>query len=250
MKVIFNGELVDVETVPASQSGWLDGAGIFETIKTVGNAAYALGLHLSRAQGAAEFLNITMPSLIQIKESLSELFSFGTIENGMLRISFANSGDWLAVHMPYVDSQKALNLRIHPQRIAGNMYKQFPYNSRLEIMEQAKAAGFDDAITINAKGHICEGSVTNLIARIGDQWFTPPVEDELLPGIMRKIILENQLVQAESIPVDQISQISSAFFVSSLRIAQPISAIEGRQLQVSHGLHQEIHALARKYSVG
>ena len=250
MKVIFNGELVDVETVPASHSGWLTGAGIFETIKTVGNAPYALGLHLSRAQGAAEFLNITMPSLIQIKESLSELFSFRTIENGMLRISFANSGDWLAVHMPYVDSQEALNLRIHPQRIEGNMCKQFPYNGRLEIMEQAKAAGFDDAITVNAKGHICEGSVTNLIVRIGDQWFTPPVEDQLLPGIMRQIILENQLVRAESIPVDQISQISSAFFVSSLRIAQPISAIEGRQLQVSHGLHQEIHALARKYSVG
>ena len=250
MKVIFNGELIAVEKVPASHSGWLDGVGIFETIKTVNNAAYALGLHLSRAQGATEFLNITMPSLTQIKESISELLVSRAFENGMLRISFSNNGDWLAVHMPYVDSQEALNLRIHPQRIEGNMCKQFPYNGRLEIMEQAKAAGFDDAITVNAKGHICEGSVTNLIVRIGDQWFTPPVEDQLLPGIMRQIILENQLVQAESIPVDQISQISSAFFVSSLRIAQPISAIEGRQLQVSHGLHQEIHALARKYSVG
>ena len=250
MKVIFNGELVDVETVPASQSGWLTGAGVFETIKTVGNAPYALGLHLSRAQGAAEFLKITMPSLAQIKESLSVLFASRVFENGMLRISFSNSGDWLAAHMPYVDSQEALNLRVHPQRLEGNMYKQFPYDARLEIMELAKAAGFDDAITVNAKGHICEGSVTNLIVRIGDQWITPPVEDELLPGIMRQIILDNQLAQAESIPVDQISQISSAFLISSLRIAQPVCAIEGRQLQVSHGLHQEIHTLARKYSVG
>ena len=250
MKVIFNGELVDVNTVPVAHSGWLTGAGIFETIKTVGNAACALGLHLNRAQVAAEFLKITMPSLTQIKESISELLVSWPFANGMLRISFSNNGDWLAVHMPYVDSQEALNLRIHPQWIEGNIYKQFPYNARLEIMEQAKTAGFDDAITVNAKGHICEGSVTNLIISIGDQWFTPPVEDELLPGIMRQIILENQLVRAESIPVDQISQIASAFLISSLRIAQPIGAIEGRQLQVSHGLHQEIHALARKYSVG
>ncbi len=250
MKVIFNGNLLELKNTPASHSGWLPGSGIFETVKTVGNAPYALGLHLSRAQRASDFLKITMPSLTQIKESLSVLFASRAFENGMLRISFSGSGDWLAVHMPYVDSQEALNLRVHPQRLEGNIHKQFPYDARLEIMEQAKAAGFDDAITVNAKGHICEGSVTNLIVRIGDQWFTPPVHDELLPGIMRQIILENQLAQAESIPVDQISQISSAFLISSLRIAQPVCAIEGRQLQVPHGLHQEIHTLARKYSVG
>jgi branched-chain amino acid aminotransferase len=40
MKVIYNGELRSIEDVPASSDGWLEGEGIFETIKSVGNKAF------------------------------------------------------------------------------------------------------------------------------------------------------------------------------------------------------------------
>ena len=57
MKIISNGNLQEVDI----NSGWLDGQGIFETIKTVNNLPYALGRHLDRAQNAALHFGIELP---------------------------------------------------------------------------------------------------------------------------------------------------------------------------------------------
>lgn len=250
MKVIFNGELLEIQDTPASDKGWLPGQGIFETVKTVENAVYALDLHLDRAQKSARAISLKIPDRNEIEQAVDMLLKHVRESNGLLRISFAEHSDWLVVHLPYESSDAPLKLRIHPQKFSGSPYKQFPYTDRLKVMEQSKSAGFDDAIIVNTRGDICEGSVTNLMVHIENQWLTPPVEDGLLPGIMREILIANNLVKVQSIQLSQISNITSAFFLSSLRIAQPIASIEAYQLQVSHVFGQEIHALARKYSVG
>ena len=250
MRVIFNGELLEIQDSPASESGWLPGEGIFETIKTVGNLPYALDQHLNRALTSAKSLGIQIPENEAIINAVKQLLKSETNEHGLLRISFSNQSDWLVVHLPYSPSEKALKLRVHPQRMLGGFHKKFPYSVRLQILEESKIAGFDDAIVVNPQGNICEGSVTNIIVQIDNQWVTPPIDDGLLPGIMREILISNNLVTVQTIPISQLSKITSAFLLSSLRIAQPISSIEAHQLQVSHAFGQEIHALAVKYSVG
>lgn len=250
MKVIFNGELVEIADSPSSQSGWLPGEGIFETIKTVENVPYALDRHLNRAQVSAKSLGIQIPIIENVKQAVDTLFEAVSHPSGLLRISFSKQSNWLAVHLPYANSEKALNLRIHPQRLVGDLHKKFPYESRLEIMNQSKIGGFDDGLVVNPKGHICEGSVTNLIVQIKNQWLTPPVNDGLLPGIMRELLVAKEIVRVQSIPLSQLPEITSGFLLSSLRIAQPISSIESHQLQVSHAFGQEIQALVVKYSLG
>lgn len=250
MKVIFNGELLEIQDSPSSESGWLPGEGIFETIKTIGNRPYALDQHLNRGQTSAKSLGIQIPQSVDIEKAVAVLLNDVAHPVGLLRISFSNQSDWLAVHLPYSPSEKALNLRLHPQKMLGDSHKRFPYSARLQILEESKKAGFDDAIVINPQGNICEGSVTNIIVQIDNQWVTPPIDDGLLPGIMREIMISNNLVTVQTIPISQLPKITSAFLLSSLRIAQPISSIEAHQLQVSHAFGQEIHALAVKYSVG
>ncbi len=249
MKVIFNGELLEDAQAPCSATGWLNGTGIFETIKTVNGAPYSLNRHIIRAQKSAQELEIIIPESAKIKEAVANLLLSTPQVNGLLRISFSSQGGWLAAHLPYVVSTRELAVRIHAQPLAADAHKKFPYTSRLEIQSQAHDAGFDDAITINADGNICEGSVSNLLVKIDNQWLTPPVSDGVLPGIMRAILVESNKVQVQSIALSQVSKISSAFFLSSLRIAQEISSIEANKLQPSHGFSEEIHALAQKYSI-
>ncbi len=50
---------------------------------------------------------------------------------------------------------------------------------------RATHQGFYDALFLNRLDRITEGAITNLFARFGDHWATPPVEDGLLPGIWR-----------------------------------------------------------------
>ena len=250
MRVMYNGEVKGIDDVPASSSGWLEGEGIFETIKSVGNKPFSLSRHIARAQSSAVALGITMPNSDQIAQGVTELFAAVPQGLGMLRISFDNQGNWLAVHMPYAEQEKSCDVRLHPDAVTGDVHKRFPYTNRLAILEQARLAGFDDAIVVNSQGNICEGSVTNLIANIDGRWVTPPTTDVVLPGIIRQILIENELVAIESIPADRLVEITSAFFISSLRLSHAISSIDSRPLHLSHAFGEEIKALAHKYSVG
>ena len=250
MRVIYNGEVKGIDDVPANSSGWLEGEGIFETIKSVGNKPFSLSRHIARAQSSAVALGITMPNSDQIAQGVTELFAAVPQGLGMLRISFDNQGNWLAVHMPYAEQEKSCDVRLHPDAVTGDVHKRFPYTNRLAILEQARLAGFDDAIVVNSQGNICEGSVTNLIANIDGRWVTPPTTDVVLPGIIRQILIENELVAIESIPADRLVEITSAFFISSLRLSHAISSIDSRPLHLSHAFGEEIKALAHKYSVG
>ena len=250
MRVIYNGEVKSIDDVPASSSGWLEGEGIFETIKSVGNKPFSLSRHIARAQSSAVALGITIPNSAQIAQGVTDLLAAVPHGLGMLRISFDNQGNWLAVHMPYAEQEKSCDVRTHPDAVTGDVHKRFPYTNRLEILEQARLAGFDDAIVVNSQGNICEGSVTNLIANIDGRWVTPPTTDVVLPGIIRQILIENELVAIESIPADRLVEINSAFFISSLRLSHAISSIDSRPLHLSHAFGEEIKALAHKYSVG
>ena len=250
MRVIYNGGVKGIDDVPASSSGWLEGEGIFETIKSVGNKPFSLSRHIARAQSSAVALGITIPNSDLISQGVTDLFASVPQGLGMLRISFDNQGNWLAVHMPYAEQEKSCDVRMHPDAVTGDVHKRFPYTNRLEILDQARVAGFDDAIVVNSQGNICEGSVTNLIANIDGRWVTPPTTDVVLPGIIRQILIENELVAIESIPADRLAEITSAFFISSLRLSHAISSIDSRPLHLSHAFGEEIKALAHKYSVG
>ena len=250
MRVIYNGVVKSIDEVPANSSGWLEGQGIFETIKSVGNKPFSLTRHIARAQSSAVALGITIPNSDQIVQGVSDLFASVPEGLGMLRISFDNQGNWLAVHMPYAEQDKSCDVRLHPDAVTGDVHKRFPYTNRLEILEQARLAGFDDAVVVNGQGNICEGSVTNLIANIDGRWVTPPTNDVVLPGIIRQILIENHLIAIESIPAERLVEITSAFFISSLRLSHAISSIDSRPLHLSHAFGEEIKALAHKYSVG
>ncbi len=246
MKIISNGNLQEVDI----NSGWLDGQGIFETIKTVNNLPYALGRHLDRAQNAALHFGIELPDRDVINSCVGKLLKAEPHSSGVLRISFADDSRWLMVHLAYEAPTEAAEIRIHPECVDGAVFKRFPYTQRIAILKDARAAGFDDALTFNESGNICEGSVTNFIAKVGEEWITPPTSDGLLPGILRQLLIENNLVKERSIHRSEVSDISSAFLLSSLRMAQSIAAIDGRALHLSHAYAEQIHALAVKYSVG
>ena len=252
MKVIFNGELVEIEQAPCTQTGWLIGAGIFETIRTVAAQPFALDLHLQRGYKSCTSLSIHMPHVELVKGSITTLLAREAHENGVLRISFDQSGQWAAVHLPYQPTSISANLGIHPDALVSNgeTLKRYPYEHRLSILEEARLLGFDEAIVCNTDGNICEGAVSNVIFFIDGQWITPPTSDGVLPGIMRQLVLTHCDVQVKSIPLSRIDDVTCAIVLSSLRIAQEVHAIAGRPLQPSHVFVDEIKAMVQLHSVG
>ncbi|MCG0315038.1 MAG: aminotransferase class IV, partial [Calditerricola sp.] len=56
--------------------------------------------------------------------------------------------------------------------------------------DDARAAGFDEAIMLTPEGHVAEGSSANLFLVRGGRLVTSPVSDSILEGITRGMVLE------------------------------------------------------------
>jgi len=252
MKVIANGSLVPIEQSNCTALGWLEGAGIFETIKTVAGKPWALTRHMRRAVNSSAKENIKLPSEELVRESIATLLVAESHESGLLRVSFDATGNWAAVHLPYTEVNAAAKVGVHPVPLVVNgvPVKSYPYNHRLEILEHARANGFDEALVTSTDEKVCEGSVCNVLLKIRGTWVTPPLSDGVLAGVMRALVIENCDVTVRSIAVSEIGDIESGFLLSSLRIAQPIASIAGRELSQSHEFRDEIEAMALRTSVG
>ena len=61
-------------------------------------------------------------------------------------------------------------------------------NSAL-IKTEAALNGFDEALVLNDRGYVCEGSAENLFILRGGQLITPPVQEDILEGITRATIM-------------------------------------------------------------
>lgn len=252
MKVIQNGDLIALEESDCNSSGWMKGNGVFETIRTVDNKPWAMSRHMRRAVSSAQQNGFRIPSEELIRSAVEKLCQTERHHNGLLRLSFGQNGDWSAVHLSYEPSTVAAKLLTYDKEIAvqGQPVKSYPYNHRLEILDAIKLLGADEAIVCNAKNKVCEGSVTNLLLRIDGKWVTPPISDGVLPGVMRALVIEYCGVSVRSVDKSEIPSVESAFLLSSLRIAQPVASLDGRELEQSPDFRSKIEAMALRTSVG
>ncbi len=252
MKVIVNGSLVDIDKSGLNKKGWLAGDGVFESIKTVNNLAWALSRHVCRAINSGIRIDLKIPAEDLIRQSLKLLLMQEKYPLGFIRLSFASDGQWAAIHLPYVEISTPAKLLTYRQAsvIDRNPIKSYPYTHRLDILEAVKRRGYDEAIVISSDVKVCEGAVTNLLLKIDGQWVTPPIGDGVLPGIVRALVIENCGVKVRSIDLSEVMNIESAFLLSSLRIAQPVASIDDRELVQSDEFRLEIAAMALRSSVG
>lgn len=56
--------------------------------------------------------------------------------------------------------------------------------------EDAHEGGYDDAILLTADGHVAEASAANIFVVNGSELSTPPVTDDVLPGITRAAVVQ------------------------------------------------------------
>jgi para-aminobenzoate synthetase/4-amino-4-deoxychorismate lyase len=171
-------------------------AGIFETmllaagddaehLERIGSSAAALGIPFSR-QEAVERLAVLAATCD---------------ETTVVRLDLEASGELRLKTRPLTD------LPAEPLRVLLSPFRTDPGDSLLRHKtadrplydrEHARALelGCFDAVFLNVRDHVTEGAITNLFARFGEVWVTPPLTDGLLPGIWRaRFMRETQAVE-------------------------------------------------------
>lgn len=64
------------------------------------------------------------------------------------------------------------------------------YRVPLDAARAAMPKGHDEAILLNERGEICEGTITNVFLRRTGRLLTPPLSCGLLPGVLRQSLLD------------------------------------------------------------
>jgi branched-chain amino acid aminotransferase len=227
-----DGRLISYEDAQLDSAGWPNGIGIFETIKTVNGQPWALSRHMRRALNAARRSDQPFPNEELIRSAVAETILANPFLIGRLRLLFDANGSFRVTHQEYLEIESAANLGVYQltEVISGRVEKRYPYQKNLEILADAKRAGFDDYVLVNPDGFLTETAIANLIFKIDGQWLTPPLSDGVLPGVMRALLVEKNGVIVRPIRANQLDEIEAGFVVSSLKIAQPIDRISQRTL--------------------
>lgn len=230
-----DSQLVSYEKAGLDLTGWPSGCGTFETIKTVDGLPWALSRHMRRALNTARRNDLPFPNEELIRLAVTETIGANPFAIGRLRILFGDNGTLLATHQEYLEIAKPAHLGViqRGQAGIGIVEKRYPYTENLNLLKEAQSAGFDDYLLINHEGKVSETAIANLVFQIDGQWVTPPLSDGVLPGVMRALLVEKAGVLVRQIDAGQVPKIESGFVVSSLKIAQPIAQIDGRNLQIS-----------------
>ena len=195
------------------------GTGVFEGMRAratdKGTSIQFLNEHVDRLYRSAEAYNLEIPfnknvisnaikEIVKVNKLKSAyirpLVFFGDGEMGLLpkdipvRVAIA-AWEWGAYLGEDAGSQ-GVNVCISEwQRISPKSFKPFAkgvggyMNSTLAKIDAVKE-GFDDAIMLNDKGNVAEGSGQNIFTYKDNQLLTPPIETGALGGITRKTVLE------------------------------------------------------------
>lgn len=239
-------------TIELDKYGFPQTSGIFETIKTADGNPISLNRHMRRALDSARELGISVPGEETLRDELLQVLSQNRYRTGRLRICFWQES-FSVTHHEYEELTDPARVNFRSETVDGSIHKVFPYDDRFSILESAKAEGFDDSILFNRKNEVTETAISNLILRIADLWVTPPITSGLLPGVVRAIAIEDCGVKVRPVHISEIAEVQSAFLVSSLRIAQPISHIGDMKLKIgepSLELREQIIASSKPHSVG
>jgi para-aminobenzoate synthetase/4-amino-4-deoxychorismate lyase len=90
-------------------------------------------------------------------------------------------------------------------------------------MHAAEAAGAFDTLFFTPDGRLVEGGRSNVFVKLGGRWFTPPLTDGALPGVMRSVLLEDAAYAAEerSLSHEDLARAEAIVVCNALRGALP-----------------------------
>ena len=111
------------------------------------------------------------------------------------------------------------------------------YVNSILAKTEATLAGFDEAIILNQDGHVCEGSGENIFLAIDGKLYTPPLEDNVLPGITRDTVM--QLAQSElgievaerTIDRSEIYMADECFLTGTAAHLTPVVEVDNRKIR-------------------
>ncbi len=118
----------------------------------------------------------------------------GVSDSGALRVrlTVGRSGDVVLTTAPLPPKPARWRLMLAAERLSPDDPRLRHKTTERALYDTARAAlphGVDEAVFLNTRGEVCEGTITNIFFDRGDGLMTPPLSCGCLPGILRADLL-------------------------------------------------------------
>lgn len=217
MKIYLDGKYCEKEDAKVSvfDHGVLYGDGIFEGIRAYNGRIFRLDDHLQRLDESARAILLKLPiPLKEIEKAIVETVRLNNLKDAYIRLVVTRGIGDLGLDMrkckggatlfiiadrielyPEEFYEKGLTLVTSTIRQKGldqvtPGVKSLNYLANILARAEATAAGAQEAILLNATGHVSECTGDNIFFIKDGKIFTPPTSAGILVGVTRNVVME------------------------------------------------------------
>jgi branched-chain amino acid aminotransferase len=240
----WNGRTMDAEEVriPPDDPGFLFGDGLFETLRVDAGRPLDLAAHLDRLFAGLERIGIEIPEDREtVGRAVLEIAETAPRPVARLRITVSR-GTRLITASPYEPPGEDLyrkgvtvvlmpEFRIDSQSSLRGLKSLSYQNNRLALRE-AERYGAWEALLLNERLRLAEGSRSNIALILPEGIFTPPESDGCRPGTVRRRLLESRAIHQRRLSPNDLTKMSGLLLMNSLIGVLPVSRIARREMLV------------------
>jgi branched-chain amino acid aminotransferase len=252
-KVFLNDKLVDVNKagVSVTDSGFLYGAGLFETMRSYNGVVFSLKDHLDRLFFSAGALSINNTySREHITDAVYNVLKANKLTDARLRLTLTGgpmsepeekrkstlliAATKLQPYPPeYYKNGVLVVLSPFRQNTAEPIYghKTTSYFSRMLALKSAHQKRAAEALWFTVDNRLAEGCISNVFLVKDSTLYTPPIETPVLAGVARKsvfqIALKNSIEFIEkNLYISDLLDADEIFLTNVIMQIMPVTKVE------------------------
>jgi branched-subunit amino acid aminotransferase/4-amino-4-deoxychorismate lyase len=253
------GKIIPAEElrIDARDETFQHGLGLFETFRTWKTSATLLPRHLERLRRSARDLDLTLrleqlPGVSDVHTLIAQNPGIAPERDDDVRIRITLSGGrW--THPPGLKESTLwmtvgpLAARTAPRaaiikstvQVAPDdplaRYKTLNYWRKRIAWTRAVDEGADEVLCVTPEGLVCEGTRSNIFLVQDQRLSTPGTDGPLLPGIMRRVVLDHAerlglAVFEGRVSLESLANADEAFLTNSVAGMLPVCRLLGRDL--------------------
>ncbi|MCB0281636.1 MAG: aminodeoxychorismate synthase component I [Calditrichaeota bacterium] len=195
---------------------------LIETILLEMGDFFLFDYHIKRLQNSAEYFGFDL-SLKKVKNVCEQIRMLQKNRFYKVRILVNKKGEIKSDISDIDETGKGKKLNIGFSDSSINSDNPFLYHKTTvrKIYENARKEAiqkeWDDVILWNKKGEITETTVCNVVIKLGESYFTPPIKCGLLPGIFRQYLLDNGEISEKILKKEDILEADEIYLINSVR---------------------------------
>lgn len=257
-------------SAPALELGELSaqrGDGVFESIGVVDGHPHEVGPHLERLAHSAALCDLPAPNLAQWRAAVERVSAEAGPGESVIKLILSRGVEGRPVPTAWVtlatapdntsarrDGVRVVTLdRGYPLDVPARApwlllgAKTLSYAVNMAAIREAKRRGADDALFVTTDGFLLEAPTASVLLRIDGRFVTPAPSAGILHGTTQLSVFghleqRGSSTAYENVPASDLKRADAAWLLSSVRLAAPISAVDGRTVAVDHELTDELNS--------